>query len=73
MLHVTAPEKSRKLCELRNKQFMKKNIVTYCNGCILAFSKLGTKGVHILELVFGKSKKMSVLNRIKFVMENQKC
>lgn len=73
MLHITAPEKSAKLCKLRNDQFMGKNIVSYCNGCLYAFAKLGTKGVHILELVFGKSKKNSFTNRIKFVLKNQIC
>lgn len=73
MLHLTNPKKSEKMRVSRNNQFFNKNIISYCNGCIYAFSKLGTKGVHIVELIFGKSKNNSFLNRIKYILRNRVC
>lgn len=68
MIHVINPEKSKIIRDIRFKDFIGKTVLSYCNGCLYSVSKTGLKGIHICELLFGKSNKNSAINRIKYIL-----
>lgn len=66
MLAATDPEKSVKLRKARLSEFPEgKTIASSCEGCLGAFRGEGRETVHLLELLFGKSKSRGWGNRIK--------
>ena len=66
MLAATDPEKSRKMRLKRLAEFPpERTVVSSCEGCLGAFRGEGRETVHLLELLFGKSKARGWGNRIK--------
>lgn len=66
MLAATDPEKSRNMRLARLSEFpAEKTIVSSCEGCLGAFRSEGRETLHLLELLFGKSKGRSWSNRIR--------
>lgn len=66
MLHCTDPEKSGKLRKIRLAQLPEdRSIASSCEGCLSAFRSEHRETVHLLELLFGKSKSRGWANRIK--------
>ena len=66
MLAATDPEKSQKMRLKRLEEFPKdRTIVSNCEGCLGAFRGGGRVTIHLLELLFGKSKTRGWGNRIK--------
>ena len=66
MLAATDPEKSAKMRWNRLKEFPEdRTIVSNCEGCLGAFRGEGRATIHLLELLFGKSKTRGWCNRIK--------
>ena len=66
MLHCTDPKKSAKLRKIRISQFpADRTIVSSCEGCLSAFRSEKRETVHLLELLFGKSKSRGWGNRCK--------
>lgn len=64
MLHSREPEKSEKLRQLRVSEFPAGlPVVSCCEGCLGAFRGEGRDTFHLLELIFGRSKKRSWMNR----------
>lgn len=70
MLAATDPEKSRKMRLKRLEEFpCDRTIVSSCEGCLGAFRGESRKTVHLLELLFGKSKSRGWANRIKTTLK----
>ena len=70
MLAATDPEKSVKMRKKRLKEFPEERmIVSNCEGCLGAFRSEGRDTVHLLELLFGKSKSRGWANRIKTTLK----
>lgn len=66
MMAVRDPEKSAAMRKNRLSEFPEgKIIVSSCQGCLGAFRGEGRQTLHLLELLFGKSKKQGWGNRIK--------
>ena len=65
-LAATDPEKSKKMRLKRLEEFPKdRTIVSNCEGCLGAFRGGGRVTIHLLELLFGKSKTSGWGNRNK--------
>lgn len=70
MLAATDLEKSRKIRLKRLEEFPEdRTIVSSCEGCLGAFRSENRSTVHLLELLFGKSKSRSWGNRIKTTLK----
>ena len=70
MLAATDPEKSATMRRNRLKEFPEdRTIVSNCEGCLGAFRGEGRETVHLLELLFGKSKSRGWTNRIKTTLK----
>lgn len=74
MLHFT---NKRASFLIRNKRVdeLKKTaniICSYCNGCLNSFLKENIKVIHLLELVFGKSKSNNYFNRLCMTFKLEK-
>lgn len=70
MLAATDPEKSRKMRLNRLKEFpADRTIVSSCEGCLGAFRGEGRQTIHLLELLFGRSKGRGWANRIKTTLK----
>ena len=70
MLAATDPEKSRKMRLNRLEEFPEeRTIVSNCEGCLGAFRGEGRATIHLLELLFGKSKARGWANRIKTTLK----
>ena len=66
MLAAIDPEKSRKIRLKRMAEFPEdRTIVSNCEGCLGAFRSERRETLHLLELLFGKSKSRGWGNRIK--------
>ena len=58
MMRATDPGKSAAMRQRRISQFRKDTAVaSYCEGCLDAFRREGLETVHVLEALFGKSKR----------------
>ena len=70
MLAATDPEKSRKMRLKRLEEFPEdRTIVSNCEGCLGAFRGEDRTTIHLLELLFGKSKARGWANRIKTTLK----
>lgn len=70
MLAATDPEKSAQMRRKRLEEFPEdRSIVSSCEGCLGAFRSEGRESVHLLELLFGKSKSRGWSNRIKTTLK----
>ena len=70
MLAATDPEKSAQMRRKRLEEFPEgRTIVSSCEGCLGAFRSEGRETVHLLELLFGKSKSRGWSNRIKTTLK----
>ena len=70
MLAAADPEKSAKMRKNRLKEFPEdRTIVSNCEGCLGAFRGEGRETVHLLELLFGRSKSRGWGNRIKTTLK----
>lgn len=71
MLHIINKKASKKLTNICLKNLTEKSniVLSYCNGCLYTFNKFNIKTIHIIEVIFGKIKKQTYFNRIKFVQE----
>ncbi|MBQ3105257.1 MAG: (Fe-S)-binding protein [Lachnospiraceae bacterium] len=66
MLHITDPKRSVCIRQKRLEEFPPETvIVSSCEGCLGAFRKEGRRTLHLLELLFGRSRKRGWGNRIK--------
>jgi len=66
MMAVTNPEKSRMMRQNRLSEFPQSRIIaSSCEGCLGAFRREGRKTRHLLEILFGQSRRRSWLNRFK--------
>ena len=66
MLAATDPEKSRRIRLKRLEEFPEdRTIISNCEGCLGAFRSERRETLHLLELLFGKSKSRGWGNRIK--------
>lgn len=66
MLAATDPEKSAKMRKNRLAEFPEdRTIVSSCEGCLGAFRGEGRETCHLLELLFGKSRKRGWGNRFQ--------
>ena len=71
MLHCTDPKKSAALRKKRLAEFPEDRcIASSCEGCLSAFRSEGRDTVHMLELLFGKSKSRGWANRFKTTFRN---
>jgi len=69
MLHITDPEKSALMRRKRIETFSEGcTIVSSCEGCLASFRGAGRKTMHLLELLFGVSRRRSYLNRIRTML-----
>ena len=69
MMRATDPGKSAAMRQRRISQFRKDTAVaSYCEGCLDAFRSEGLETVHVLEALFGKSKRRGWGNRIRFTL-----
>lgn len=67
MMRATDPEKSGAMRKRRLEEFPKDAVITsYCEGCLNAFRSEGRSTLHILELLFGKSRARGWKNRIMY-------
>ena len=70
MLAATDPEKSRKMRLKRLEEFPEgRTVASNCEGCLGAFRSEGRSGIHLLELLFGKSNSRCWANRIKTTLK----
>ena len=70
MLAATDPEKSAKMRRNRLAEFPENRaIVSSCEGCLGAFRGEGRRTLHLLELLFGRSKSRGWGNRIKTTLK----
>lgn len=70
MLAATDPEKSAKMRRNRLKEFPKdRTVISNCEGCLGAFRSESRDTLHLLELLFGKSKSRGWGNRIKTTLK----
>lgn len=70
MLAATDPEKSAKMRRNRLQEFPEeRTIASSCEGCLGAFRGEGRNAIHLLELLFGKSKARGWGNRIKTTLK----
>ena len=70
MMRATDPGKSAAMRQRRISQFRKDTAVaSYCEGCLDAFRSEGLETVHVLEALFGKSKRRGWGNRIRFTLD----
>lgn len=67
MMHTLDPEKSAGMRKARLAEFPKDTpVASCCEGCLGSFRIGGREGVHILELLFGRSEKRGWKNRLSF-------
>ena len=65
MLHTLEPEKSARMRARRLEEFPADRIIlSSCQGCLGSFKGQGRETLHLLELLFGKSRKQGWKNRI---------
>lgn len=65
MLHTLEPEKSARMRARRLEEFPADRIVlSSCQGCLGSFKGQGRETLHLLELLFGKSRSQGWKNRI---------
>jgi Fe-S oxidoreductase len=70
MMAAIDPEKSTKMRRKRLEDFPEdRTIASNCEGCLGAFRSEGRKAIHLLELLFGKSKARGWGNRIKTTLK----
>lgn len=70
MLAATDPEKSRKMRLKRLEEFpVDRTVASNCEGCLGAFRSEGRDAIHLLELLFGRSKSRGWGNRIKTTLK----
>ncbi len=70
MMAATDPEKSRKMRLSRLSEFPEeKTIVSSCEGCLGAFRGEGRNTLHLLELLFGRSRSRGWGNRFKTTLK----
>ena len=70
MLAATDPEKSQKMRLKRLEEFPEdRTIASSCEGCLGAFRGSGRNTLHLLELLFGRSKSRGWANRIKTTLK----
>lgn len=66
MMEFSAPEKSAKTRTRRLAEFPEDRIIlSSCEGCLNGFRSAGRETCHLLELLFGRSKKRGWGNRIR--------
>jgi len=64
MLFLSDPKESQKLLRARLDGARGLPIVSYCESCVGAFRGEGHQSVHLLEILFGKPSRRSVMNRV---------
>ena len=65
MRHTLEPEKSARMRARRLEEFPADRIIlSSCQGCLGSFKGQGRETLHLLELLFGKSRKQGWKNRI---------
>ena len=70
MLAATDPEKSAKMRRRRLEEFPEdRTVVSSCEGCLGAFRSEPRETVHLLELLFGRSRSRGWGNRIKTTLK----
>ena len=73
MLRARDPEKSAVMRTARIKEISSELPVTsYCAGCVDAFSSEVHNTAHLIELLFGRSKKRGWSNRIRNTIQTRK-
>ena len=74
MLHVINPKHSAVIRKKRVEELKEESrvICSYCSGCLNTFAKENVKVIHLLELVFGKAKSNTYLNRLMMTMKLKK-
>lgn len=74
MLHIKNKRVSSVIRKKRVDELMKTAdiICSYCNGCLNSFLKENVKVIHLLELVFGKSKNNNYFNRLCMTFKLEK-
>lgn len=65
MLHRRNAQKSEDLRRQRAEESPSDHVTSYCQGCMNALSKEELETAHILELLYGPSKRKSWLNRYR--------
>ena len=66
MMHTLRPETSAQMKQRRLAEFSQERIiVSSCEGCLSSFRSGGRECLHLLELLFGKSKKRGWNNRFQ--------
>lgn len=70
MMHIVNPNHSALVRKKRVEELKEgaSLICSYCNGCLNAFKKENIRVIHLLELVFGKAKSNTYLNRLKMTI-----
>ena len=70
MLHTLEPEKSARMRARRLEEFPADRIIlSSCQGCLGSFKGQGRETLHLLELLFGKSRKQGWKNRsLRYLM-----
>ncbi len=72
MTHSLRPEAAKKARLRRLAEFPQERIiVSSCEGCLNAFRSEGRECLHLLELLFGESKRRGWGNRIKTTMKQK--
>lgn len=70
MMAAADPEKSRKMRLSRLEEFPEEKIIlSSCEGCLGAFRGEGRDTLHLLELLFGRSRSRGWANRIKTTLK----
>ena len=65
MMHILEPEKSARMRNRRLEEFPPdRTILSSCQGCLGSFKGQGRETLHLLELLFGKSRSQGWKNRI---------
>lgn len=70
MMAATDPEKSAKMRHARLAEFSEEKIIaSNCEGCLGAFRGEGRQTIHLLELLFGRSRSRGWGNRFKTTLK----
>lgn len=65
MLHVRAPNSAEKIRKSRVRETPAPQVSSYCQGCLGAFAAEGLPTAHLLEILYGKSRRYGWLNRLR--------
>jgi len=65
MLHVRRPEEAAKMRRSRAREVPAPQVTSYCQGCLGSFTEEGFPTAHLLEILYGKSRRCGWLNRLR--------